>query len=232
MNTKSVVNPETSLAAYYVQRAGEYERIYAKTERQADLKRLRSFVEHAFAGADVLEVACGTGYWTEILARSAASVLATDINEEPMAIARSKRLDLEKVTFQNADAYALPSFPRRFSAGFSGFWWSHIPRCQLRAFLCGFHSVLSPGAKVVFINNVYVGASSTPIARVDEHGDTYQVRRLEDGSTHEVRKNFPTNPELLAAVDGLASEVRIERLKYYWILGYTECTSASLAGEI
>src|SRR5262245_51295140 len=81
---------ETSMAAYYAQRALEYERIYHKPERQADLQELHNLVERTFAGAAVLEVACGTGYWTEVLARSAASVTAVDINEEVLAVARSK----------------------------------------------------------------------------------------------------------------------------------------------
>ena len=78
-----------------------------------------------------------------------------------------------------------------------------------------------PAARVVFIDNNYVAGSSTPVARTDEQGDTYQTRRLDDGSTHEVLKNFPTEAELRAALDGLADEVRVENLQYYWILNYT-----------
>jgi demethylmenaquinone methyltransferase/2-methoxy-6-polyprenyl-1,4-benzoquinol methylase len=210
---------EASMVGYYAERASEYERIYDKPERQADLQKLRCFVERTFAGAHVSEVACGTGYWTEILARSAASVVATDVNEEVLAIARSKRLD-QRVTFQREDAYALPPSSRSFTAGLSVFWWSHIPRAELHGFLRGFHRVLSPGARVVFIDNAYVEGSSTPISRADEHGDTYQIRRLEDGSAHEVRNNFPTEFELRAVVEHLAVEVRVEFLRYYWTLSY------------
>ncbi len=208
------------MVGYYAQRAHEYERIYDKPERQADLEQLRRFVELTFAGADVLEVACGTGYWTEVLARSAGSVVATDINDEVLAVARAKRLDACTVTFHRADAYALPLFGRRFTACLSAFWWSHIPKRQLQPFLRGLHHVLAPGARVVFIDNAYVEGSSTPISRMDEQGDTFQVRRLQDGSTHEVRKNFPTELELRSAVGGLASHVQVERLRYYWILRY------------
>jgi ubiquinone/menaquinone biosynthesis C-methylase UbiE len=211
---------ETSMVSYYADRAQEYERIYHKPERQADLSQLRSFVESEFSGADVFEVACGTGYWTEILARSAASVFATDINEEVLAVARSKPIDSQRVTFHRKDAYVLPSLPHRFTGGFSGFWWSHIPRVRIQSFLRGFHRVLSSGARVMFIDNAFVEGSSTPISRTDEHGNTYQVRRLDDGSTHEVLKNFPTKSELVSAVDGLATDVRIEFLRYYWILSY------------
>ncbi|HEY6168738.1 MAG TPA: class I SAM-dependent methyltransferase, partial [Verrucomicrobiae bacterium] len=55
------------LAEYYARRAGEYERIYAKPERQADLAALRARLAEAFRGRRVLEIACGTGYWTEVI---------------------------------------------------------------------------------------------------------------------------------------------------------------------
>src|ERR1041384_4506946 len=143
---------ESTMARYYAERAREYERIYKKPERQEDLRQLRGFVEHEFSGTDVFEVACGTGYWTEVLARSAASVLATDINDEVLAIARAKPIDSRRVTFRKEDAYALPRLPQRFTGGLSGFWWSHIPKARVQGFLRGFHRVLSPGARVMFID--------------------------------------------------------------------------------
>jgi demethylmenaquinone methyltransferase/2-methoxy-6-polyprenyl-1,4-benzoquinol methylase len=211
---------KASVAAYYAARAREYERIYQKPERQDDLRRLREFLGRALAGARVFEVACGTGYWTEIVARSAASVAASDINEEVLAIARRKPIDLQKVEFRQEDAFALRIPARKFSGGLAMFWWSHVPKADLRAFLRGFHGVPSPGARVVFVDNNYVEGSSTPIARADGRGNTYQQRRLEDGSRHEVLKNFPTESDLRAALEGLAEDARVETLRYYWILSY------------
>jgi demethylmenaquinone methyltransferase/2-methoxy-6-polyprenyl-1,4-benzoquinol methylase len=211
---------EASLVGYYAERAAEYERIYHKPERQADLRHLRGFVERTFANTDVFELACGTGYWTEILSRTAASVVATDINKEVLAIARSKPIDIRKTTFRIADAYHLPNFAHRFTSGLSVFWWSHVPTARLRDFLRGFHRIFAPGARIVFIENCYVEGSSTPISRTDEHGDTYQLRRLDDGSIHEVLKNFPTESELRAVVEDLALDVQVEFLEYYWILNY------------
>jgi demethylmenaquinone methyltransferase/2-methoxy-6-polyprenyl-1,4-benzoquinol methylase len=214
------MNIESSMVNYYAERAREYERVYHKPERQEDLQRLCDFVGRAFAGARVFEVACGTGYWTEIVARSAASVVATDINEEVLALARAKSADHAKTEFRREDAYALPILPGGFDAGLAAFWWSHIPKARIGGFLRGFHRVLSPGAQVVFIDNVYVDGSSTPISRADEHGNTYQIRRLDDGSRHEVLKNFPAESELRVAVSGLAAETRVDFLQYYWILSY------------
>jgi len=151
---------ESSMVNYYADRAQEYERIYHKPERQDDLRRLRDLVERTFAGTHVFEVACGTGYWTEIVARSAASVVATDINEEVLRIARSKLSDTPKVVFSKEDAYALPILPQQFTAGFSGFWWSHLPKSKIQDFLRGLHRVLSTGARVVFIEMLTLKAAA------------------------------------------------------------------------
>lgn len=211
---------ETSIAKYYAERAREYERIYAKPERQGDLRHLREFVESAFVRERVFELACGTGYWTEIAARGASSILAMDINEEVLAVARSKAIDPMRVTYRRADAYSLPEFPQKFTGGFAGFWWSHVPKARLSSFLSRFHQVFSPGAKIVFFDNRYVAGSSTPISHIDESGNTYQERRLGDGSVHQVVKNFPGESELRGAVEGVAVEVKVELLTYYWILSY------------
>ena len=77
------------LIDYYRRRAAEYEAIYAKPERQTDLALLRHKIPAKLTGAHVLEIACGTGYWTQLIA-GVASVTATDLAEEPMQIARSK----------------------------------------------------------------------------------------------------------------------------------------------
>ena len=96
-----------NMAAYYAKRAASYEDVYAKSERQDDLPVVRDWVRNAVAGHRVLEVACGTGYWTEQLAQTAAFVLATDINEEVIEIAQSKKLPEEKVRFALADAFSV-----------------------------------------------------------------------------------------------------------------------------
>jgi demethylmenaquinone methyltransferase/2-methoxy-6-polyprenyl-1,4-benzoquinol methylase len=214
------MSAESTLISYYAQRAREYERIYEKPERQADLRKLRSLVPRAFAGKKVLELACGTGYWTEIVADAASSILALDVNDEVLDIARAKPIDRRKVSFQRADVYALPVFPEAFTGCLGVFWWSHVPKQRLPGFLRGLHRALAPGARVVFMDNAYVEGSSTPISRADADGNTYQKRKLDDGSVHEVLKNFPTGGDLSAAVADLACDVEVKFLEYYWMLSY------------
>ena len=209
-----------NLQAYYAKRAAEYERIYSKPERQADLASLRSRMASLFAGRSVLEVACGTGYWTEVIAPHARSITAIDYAEETLAIARSKKYPANRVEFAQGDAYALPDFGRRHDALHAGFWWSHVPVARLDAFLAGVSRAVAPGSTVAFLDNRYVEGSSTPVSRTDAEGNGYQTRKLDDGSSHEVLKNFPTEGELIkrASVHGWGAHV--ELLDHYWLLSF------------
>ena len=82
---------ETRLIEYYTQRAPEYERIYHRPERQPDLRKLEQLVTQAFGGLDVLEIACGTGYWTQHIAKRARSILATDYSGQLDPVAHRDR---------------------------------------------------------------------------------------------------------------------------------------------
>lgn len=210
----------TDMIDYYRRRAREYEAIYAKPERQRDLAHLRGVVAEALRSHRVLEVSCGTGYWTEAIAPVADSVVACDINAAVLEIARAKDWGSAAVEFREADSYALPDFGRGFSAGFAGFWWSHIPRRRLGAFLTGFHAQLAPGANVLFIDNRFVAGSSTPVSRTDAEGDSFQQRVLQDGSVHEVLKNFPSREDLLHSVAGAAAAAEVILTDYFWALSY------------
>lgn len=200
---------------YYARRAPEYEAIYARPERQPELRDLRAWLLEQVRGRRVLEVACGTGYWTAVASASAAAIAAYDINPETLAIARAKQLGAH-VSFAVGDAYAPPTGP--FDCVLAGFWWSHVPRARIGVFVRALAAAALPGAQLVLIDNAFAAASSTPIARADADGNTYQLRRLADGSTHEVLKNFPDAPALQAALEPHCSRIEPVFLRYYWRL--------------
>lgn len=207
----------TDMAAYYAKRAADYEKIYAKPERQHDLAMLQKRTRELLRGHRVLEIACGTGYWTAQFAQDAEFVLATDINPEVIAVAQTKDLSGAKVKFALADAFTL-QLEDRFSACFAGFWWSHVKREQQTAFLEKLRSTLGAGTLLVMIDNTYVEGSNTPIARTDSEGNTYQIRSLQNGERYEVIKNFPTDSALRKKLNGLMKEIRIQRFEHFWIL--------------
>ncbi|MCU0967399.1 MAG: class I SAM-dependent methyltransferase [Rubrivivax sp.] len=204
---------------YYAARAAEYDEVYSKPERQADLRRIERWLPGVLAGRSVLEVACGTGYWTQFFAPCCTRVVAVDCAPETIRIARP-RVPPQKVEFIVGDAYSLPAQPELLGAGFAGFWWSHVPRARVAEFLRGFHAALEPGAPVVLLDNRFVPGSSTPISGQDAAGNTYQTRRLSDGTTHRVLKNFPSEQELRALVTPFATGLRYHEWEFFWALEY------------
>lgn len=202
---------------YYSARAPEYDRIYSKPERQNDLRAIEAWLPTVFAGRRVLDLACGTGYWTQFIARVAEHVLAVDASTQTMEIAKD-RVDPGKVEFAVGDAYAPPRCG--YEGGFAGFWISHVPKARVRDFVAGFNTALAPGARVVLLDNRYIEGSSTPISETDGEGNTYQTRKLEDGTSHRVLKNFPGEQELREVMQGLYAELTFKTWQYYWAVEY------------
>jgi demethylmenaquinone methyltransferase/2-methoxy-6-polyprenyl-1,4-benzoquinol methylase len=210
----------SDLVEYYSLRAAEYDGVYRKPERQENLAELHALLRRALAAHDVLEIACGTGYWTLSIAPAVRSVLATDASPEMLKFARSRSYPPGRVRFALADAQALVDLGATFTAGFAGFWWSHVPRKDLAGFLSSFHRCLGPAAKVVFIDNRYVKGSSTPISFIDGEGNTYQDRTLEDERRFRILNDFPSEEDLRTALVGKADDLEIALLKYYWCASY------------
>ena len=158
-------------------------------------------------GADVLELACGTGNWTQVLARRARSVTATDVNGSVLEIARSKSYASGNVDFRVADAYTLRGIPGTYNAAFAADWWSHVPKSLIPGFLKAVCGKLVPGSRVIIVdmlpakNLTYLGTHR------DEEGNLIHPRRLPSGEDFEVVKNFPTEEELVACVRGHGRDV-------------------------
>jgi len=213
----SLASPE--LQAYYAARAPYYDAVYLKPERRRDIEFLSVHLPARLSGRSVLEVACGTGYWTQHIAPATARMVATDGTAEPLEFARI-RPGTERVTYRQADAYALPDDLGVFDAAFAGLWFSHVPIAARAGFLVGLHRHLQSGSRVVIIDNNEVQLNDFPIAETDPDGNTYQQRVLRDGSSHRVLKNFPGERELSALVAPFARAVDYRNLENFWLLEY------------
>jgi ubiquinone/menaquinone biosynthesis C-methylase UbiE len=214
---------EEALSRYYNIRASEYEAIYRREdpERQAELAAIADEMREWFAGRRVLEVACGTGYWTEIIAPVAAHIVATDLSPEMLAMAAHKGLDPARVEFRRADAWMLESVHGEFDAGLANFWLSHVPRRRIDEFLDLFHGRLVAGARVFLVDNVYVPGVGGELVTRTGGPDTFKRRMLANGSTHEVLKNYYSKEELERLFTGRAKNLNIHMGTNYWWMRYT-----------
>jgi ubiquinone/menaquinone biosynthesis C-methylase UbiE len=171
-----------------------------------------------FKNKSVLEIACGTGYWTEQISKTATSILATDINEAVIDIAKIRNIS-SNVTFEVADMNLLNT-GNNFEGFFGGFIWSHILLQDIDKLLGNLKDHIVPKGDIVFIDSKQVEGTShdkNRITRVDDYGNTFQKRHLENGTVHEVLKNFPTRSFLFDKLSQFTTDIEIIDLEHYWI---------------
>ncbi len=184
---------------YYAERAHIYNRTAGFLDAEAEKLRepIKARDRDFFRGRNVLEIACGTGYWTAVIAETAASVTGIDINARMIKQACKRCICFPNVQFRIADAYTLANVPAGFDSAAGFWWWSHMPRAAVRTFLTALHSKLAPGATVRFVDHLpYPGFNR----RTSESGDTLEERKLPLGRKIYIVKNFPTQQEVRDAL--------------------------------
>jgi len=212
----------SSIVQYYERRAREYDQMWQRDEpqRRAEQSTIAEALKGCLKNQHVLEVACGTGFWTGFAAEVAARVCGIDASPEMLALARSKRFPLGRVEFRLGDAYALEKVSGDFNAGLANFWFSHIPKTRIQEFLAGFHRRIGPGAAVFMADNVYLPGVG---GRLIEHPgleDTYKLRELADGSQHRILKNYYDAEALQRILGPLSTDLEIHIGECFWWVRY------------
>lgn len=203
---------------YYAERAAEYDRVYSHPAWARDLPKLGERIATLFPGRRVFEVACGTGYWTERVARVAARVHAEDVNPETLALARRRRYAPAAVTLARHDAY-VPGIGG-FDGGLAALWLSHVDFARMDEFLAAFHSRLERGAMVLMFDERDTPDRRAPASRVDEAGNRYEQRRLAAGGEFEIVKNFFDGDGLARRLAAHGRDLVFEELERFWMLVY------------
>jgi ubiquinone/menaquinone biosynthesis C-methylase UbiE len=223
MTTDPIVE---EMRQYYTDRVPYHDRYMGYTDNSSMEKLLAPIVElvgRELAGKDVLEIACGTGNWTQVISKRARSVVATDLVEGYLELARKKEYIKRNVTFKAADAYRLDGIDRGFTAAFAADWWSHIPRTKIGLFLDTLHCRLQSGARVVMLDMLRTPELDEWFSRFDHEGNVVQKRTLPNGKSYNVIKNFPTGGEIRERLAGRAVDVEYQedRVLLRWILAYS-----------
>ena len=206
------------VAEYYEKMAEQYDAVYDQPEREDDLDEICDEVAEAVSGHIVLEVGCGTGFWTEIAAESALSIVATDINQNLIDLARTRDLSGDQVTFRVADAYNLPDDLGEFTAILAGSWWSHVARADQEKLLAHWRDRFGKDILIVLVDDTYVEGTSDTVARTDLEGNTFQIKTAPDGMRYEIPKNYPSDSALRKKLASSVREIKIVRLEHFWML--------------
>ena len=199
---------------YYDRRAPIHDEkmSYESNEQMETLfKPILTMLEPFIAGKDILEIACGTGNWTQILTKRARSVVATDVNQSTIEIARQKEYADPKPKFVETDAYHLDGVKGPFDAAFMADWWTHIPKKKVPQFLDNLHRKLRSTGCVVVVDMLPYDLPDDETESFDSDGNRIHERTLPEGGSFSVVKNYPSRQELVDAISPYADEV------HYWL---------------
>ena len=205
---------------YYRRRASEYDET-AYGDVAAARTRIARLVADMRPAGRVLEIACGTGLWTEALAAWAGQMTAIDAAPEAVAIARD-RVRAAHVSFEVADVFSWRPGTRsgrpgtRFDVIFFSAWLSHVPTSRFQPFWQLLRDLLADDGRVLFIDE-----------HVDERGkevylpgrDDVVERRLNDGRRFRVVKNFVDPADLERRLGQLGWNAVIGRDGRDWVRG-------------
>jgi SAM-dependent methyltransferase len=211
------VTPDPLLASqidYYRRRASEYDET-SVDELTAASRRFAALIERLAPRGDVLEIACGTGLWTQHLAPRARSLTAIDSSPEMVELAQTRLGD--GVDFVVADAFEWEP-RRRYDSVFFGFWLSHVPRSRLASFWRLLDRCLArDGGRVLFVDEGAPRASLEPNRLAGSAG--IAQRTLRDGSSHTIVKVFYEPDELVRILARLGWSTEIELTDDGFIVG-------------
>ena len=217
-------------AAYYRARAAEYDEWWqrlgrynrgaeATTSWHAEITEIETALTAADLSGEVLELACGTGWWTERLARTARSLTCIDASLETVVLNRARlaAAGLAEPNYVLEDLFAWEP-DTTYDAVFFSFWLSHVPRHAFETFWSKVRRSLRPGGHVFFIDSAPDASSTAHDHRVP-NADGMQERRLNDGSTFRIVKLFYEPTELMNELETLGWRATIGRTRRYFIFG-------------
>ena len=140
---------------------------------------------HALGPVDeVLELACGTGIWTQELASIGRSVMAIDGSSEMIKINRAKT-GTALIEYQCVDLFQWEP-EKQYDLVFFAFWLSHVPPSHLLEFLNKVARATKPGGRIFIVDEP---RSDSNISGPNSE-DLYQQRTLNDGRSFRIVKVY------------------------------------------
>ncbi len=204
---------------YYRARAAEYDEWWyrqGRYDRGADLNKtwfeesqqVRDAL-HALPQCDhVLELASGTGIWTQELIKIGKQVTALDASAEVIAINQAK-LQSDKVTYIQADLFEWEA-DKQYDMIFFSFWLSHVPPEKLKPFLDKVSTMLKPDGHLFMLDSRRIPESTAVNHHIPDEGTTME-RKLNDGRTFQIVKIFyePQNLESTFLASGIQAKAHV-----------------------
>ena len=218
----------TEMVDYYRARAPEYDEWLQRQGRYdrgpehnalwfAEIDEVLADFDVLNMTGDVLELAPGTGNWTQRLLATANTVTAVDASPEMIALNRS-RVQSDRVTYILADLFTWQP-DRQYDGICFGFWLSHVPLERMDDFWRTVAKSLGPGGKVFFVDNLRESTTTSADQHLPPVGSQIMMRKLNDGRTFQIVKNYFDPVALEARCRAAGLPLVVKTTANYFIYG-------------
>ncbi len=214
---------------YYHARAPEYDEWWLRTGRHDrgpefrsrwinETNEVRAALAAFGAHGRILEIACGTGWWTQQLAEGAKEVTALDASSEMLERCRARvetaGLGAERVRYVQSDLWDWTP-ERRHDEVFFGFWLSHVPEERFDAFWALVDAALVPDGRVFFVDS----AASTGSSGASGQGEAAEteVREISGGRRFEILKRYYEPEQLRERLAALGWEFEVRTTAEFFL---------------
>ncbi len=212
---------------YYCDRAPEYDQWFFRQGRYdrgaahreqwfAEILEIESALFSIDPSGDILELACGTGLWTQRLASVANHLTAVDASPEVIELNRQK-IQSQSVEYIVADLFNWTP-TQKFDFIFFGFWLSHVPMEKFNDFWQMVKLALKPNGQVFFVDSLF-DPTSPAINHAQLHQQGYAERKLNDGRIYQVVKIFHEPIQLEKSLQNLGWNSDIHATANHFIYG-------------
>jgi demethylmenaquinone methyltransferase/2-methoxy-6-polyprenyl-1,4-benzoquinol methylase len=213
--------------AYYRARAPEYDEWFLRQGRydlgEEQNARWRGELEEVVRAlaslgprGRVLELAGGTGFWTELLVRTADELTVVDASPESLRINR-RRVGDPCVRYLEADLFTWRP-DQAYGAVVFAFWLSHVPPERFNGFWDLVASCLAPGGRVLFVDNLNPSSTAHDHRRL-QPGEVTVTRALNDGREFRIYKLFYRPDELARLLESRGWRTDVRATSTYFLYG-------------
>ena len=210
---------------YYSARAPEYDQWFYRQGRydqgdefkqqwESEAQTVRNQLLNAPRRSHILEMAPGTGIWTEQLIKLGDQVTALDASPDMIAINQAK-LGSDKVTYIQTDLFDWRP-QQTYDMVFFGFWLSHVPGNRLSPFLHTIYQALKPGGRLFFIDSQKPEQSAAH-QQDAKMRDDLQTRKVSDGREYEIVKIYYDPPQLTSTLRDHGFDIEVRATPTFFI---------------
>ena len=211
---------------YYCQRAPEYDEWFYRIGRYDrgaknnqrwfdEIKIVQKKLQEFAPQNEILELACGTGIWTQELLKIGDKITAIDISPESILL-NKKKLKSPKVKYKKLDLFEWEP-EAEYDFVFLAFWLSHVPPQKLDDFLEKVGRSVKSGGRIFIVDSQFHATSTARNHQIKDDGKIYQSRKLNDGRTFQVIKVYNSAEYLASKLKKFGFEMEANTTERYFV---------------